>query len=119
MARLEILNNAGEGGRRVIVTLSRRNLLTLLQKLDMPGSAREFHNNDCWEDGEQCPLFGGTTLVMRSEDDDEHYGRRAAPPGLMHPDSESFVAEHGGVPGVAFSLWHFGTIAEPQEDDDD
>lgn len=114
MARLEIVNNAGEGGRRIIVTVSRRNVLTLLHKLDMPGSAREFHNNDCWEDGNQCPLLPGTTLVMRAEDDDEHYGRRLAPPGVMHPDSESFIAERGGTPGA----W-FLHVDEPETRGDD
>lgn len=54
MARLEIVNARSE--RKVIVTLSRRNLLALLQKLDMPGSAREIVNNDCYEDGAQTPF---------------------------------------------------------------
>lgn len=87
MARLHIQNGAD---RRVEVTLSRRNLLTLLHKLDMPGSARQIENNDCWEDGEQTP-YPGTTLVLRCEDDEEHYGSRPSGPGVMHPDSETFV----------------------------
>jgi hypothetical protein len=104
MARLHIINL--EHGRRVEVVLSRRNLLTLLHKLDMPGSARMLTNGDCWEDGAQTPLEAHTTgdagtsptmLVLRCEDDEEHYGRRAFGPGLMHPATERFVAERGGA----------------------
>lgn len=106
MARLHIMNI--DGRRRVEVVLSRRNLLTLLHKLDMPESLRQIENNDCWEDGAQTPWYPGeesmsplpvTTLVLRCEDDDEHYGRRAVGPGPMHPKTEEFVREHGGAPG--------------------
>jgi hypothetical protein len=99
MARLEIFNL--RQGRRVVVTLSRRNLLALLHKIDMPGSAREIKNTDCYEDGIQTPYYPGeeattalprTTLVLRSEDDDEHYAARPAPPGPMHPATEAFIA---------------------------
>lgn len=119
MARLHIMNF--EGGRRVEVTLSRRNLLTLLHKLDMPGSARQIENNDCFEDGAQTPWYPGeeagsllprTTLVLRCEDDAEHYGRRPAGPGLMHPATEQFVQEHGGAPGEL--AW----LREPPEETD-
>lgn len=105
MARLHIMNFERE--RRVEVTLSRRNLLALLQKLDMPGSTRQLENNDCYEDGVQMSLSpdegqtlpSPTTLVLRCEDDDEHYAKRALGPGVMHPDTEQFVQEHGGAPG--------------------
>jgi hypothetical protein len=105
MARLQIMHF--EGGRRVEVILSRRNLLTLLHKLDMPGSMRQIENNDCWEDGVQTPFYPGgeesnelprTTLVLRCEDDEEHYTKRPAGPGLMHPATERFVLERGGAP---------------------
>ncbi len=105
MARLHIMNFEGE--RRVEVTLSRRNLLALLHKLDMPGSTRQLENTDCYEDGvptssslgeDQAPP-PATTLVLRCEDDDEHYARRALGPGFMHPDTERFVRERGGAPG--------------------
>ena len=111
MARLHIMNL--EGGRRVEVTLSRRNLLTLLHKLDMPGSRRQIENNDCFEDGVQTPFFPGeedgndllrTTLVLRCEDDAEHYAKRAVGPGLMHPATERFVQEQGGAPGEAIAV---------------
>lgn len=106
MARLHVMNLEGE--RRVEVVLSRRNLLALLHKLDMPGSARQLENNDCWEDGRQTPYYPGeelgndlprTVLILRCEDDDEHYGKRDAGPGVMHPETEAFVAAKGGVAG--------------------
>jgi hypothetical protein len=113
MARLHVMNLENE--RRVEVVLSRRNLLTLLHKLDMPGSARQIENNDCWEDGAQTPWYPDkdegsvlprTTLVLRCEDDEEHYGKRAFGPGVMHPASEAFVQSHGAaageVPGLGF-----------------
>jgi hypothetical protein len=97
-----------ENERRVEVVLSRRNLLTLLHKLDMQGSARQIESNDCWEDGAQTPWYPGegegsvlprTTLVLRCEDDAEHYGKREAGPGIMHPDTEAFAEAHGGAAG--------------------
>ena len=105
MARLHIMNFESE--RRVEVTLSRRNLLALLHKLDMPGSTRQLENTDCYEDGIQIsPSLGQdptpfppTTLVLGCEDDDEHYARRALGPGVVHPDTEQFVQNRGGAPG--------------------
>jgi hypothetical protein len=111
MARLQIMNL--EGGRRVEVTLSRRNLLTLLHKLDMPGSMRQIENNDCWEDGVQTPYYPHeveasdlppTTLVLRCEDDGEHYAKRPNGPGPMHPASERVVQERGGAPPEASAI---------------
>lgn len=55
------------------IVLSRRNLLTGLQKLDLPGSARELQSED-----------GPRLLRLRFEDDDEHYQGRA--PGLTTLD---------------------------------
>jgi hypothetical protein len=101
MARLEMFNMATD--RRVVVTLSRRNLLALLHKLDMPGSARQIESNHSYEDGILTP-FGvaealgakmpPTTLVLRVEDDDEHYANRPAP-GSMRPATESFIRDRG------------------------
>jgi hypothetical protein len=105
MARLHIMNL--EHGRQVEVVLSRRNLLTLLHKLDMPGSARMIANGDCWEDGARTPLspveltqsdLPRTTLVLRCEDDAEHYAARPDGPGVMHPLTEDFVQGDGGTP---------------------
>jgi hypothetical protein len=85
MARLELTPGV------VTVTLSRRNLLALLQKLDWPDSARTITNGDCYRDG--LPV-DNVLLVLRGEDDDEHYARRQEPPGPMHPLTEVFIVEH-------------------------
>lgn len=118
MARLHIMNLEGE--RRVEVVLSRRNLLALLHKLDMPGSARTLTNGDCWEDGRQTPCspdeaeqsdLPPTVLVLRSEDDAEHYGKREYGPGVMHPATEAFVQDEGGAAGGVLAI-------EPEPSDD-
>lgn len=102
-----------ERERRVEVVLSRRNLLTLLHKLDMPGSARQIENNDCWENGTQTPYYPGeaeqsdlarTVLVLRCEDDAEHYSKRELGPGVMHPATEAFVQASGGAAGEVFLI---------------
>jgi hypothetical protein len=70
----------------------------------MPGSARQIKSNHSYEDGILTPFgvaeaVGGeippTTLILRVEDDDEHYANRPAP-GPMHPATESFIRELGG-----------------------
>ena len=107
MARLHIMNFDDE--RRVEVTLSRRNLLSLLHKLDLPDSTRQLENNSSYEDGIETPLRPEgeqvnqpprTTLVLRCEDDEEHYAKRPDRPGPMHPATERFVQEHDGAPGA-------------------
>lgn len=70
---------------QVVVTLSRRNLLTLLAKLDghPPSSACTI----------VLPGGGeGPELVVRAEDDHAHYQKRREPPGSMHPDTEARMA---------------------------
>ena len=62
------------------ITLSRRNLLALLHKLDMPGSART--------------IVKPCGAVVRCESDVEHYGERGFPAGKMHPDTEAYINEH-------------------------
>ena len=67
----------------VAVTLSRRNLLTLLAKLDgYPADSA-------------CtivfPGVEGPQLRVHAEEDAQHYAHRAAPPGPMHPDTEERV----------------------------
>jgi len=69
----------------VLVTLSRRNLLTLLAKLDghPPNSACTI----------VLPGGGeGPGLVVRAEENDAHYQARPEPPGPMHPDTEARMA---------------------------
>ena len=60
------------------VVLSRRNVLALLHKLDMPGSAR---------------MIVGNGIALRVEDDSEHYKDRV-PAGKMHPETEAFIQSH-------------------------
>lgn len=67
-------------GRTTTITLSRRNLLAGLHKLDMPGSARTIWRR----------MDDGSLLVFRVEDDAEHYDR-PEPPGAMHPETETFI----------------------------
>ena len=60
------------------VKLSRRNLLSLLHKLEMPGSHRTI-------------IKPGNILVM-AECDEAHYAGREAP-GPMIPETEAFVSD--------------------------
>lgn len=85
MARLELSPGV------VTVTLSRRNLLALLHKLDWPPSARTIINQDCYRDDEPVD---DVLLVLRAEDNAEHYRRRPHPPGVMHPYTEASIDEH-------------------------
>lgn len=93
MARTHLYHN----GERIIVevVLSRRNLLAGLQKLDDPDSARMIQNNDSSFQGEPS---GAVLLVLRFENDDEHYANRE--PGMMAPDAEEYIAENGGIPFI-------------------
>ena len=91
MARAELTNR--DGHLEIAVTLSRRNLLALLHKLDMPGSSRTITNNDCRLDGKWVSTH---ELVLCCEDDLEHYARRVSGPGPMHPKTERFIHQEGG-----------------------
>ena len=65
------------------VTLSRRNLLALLHKLD-------------WEDSERtiAKSQDGILVTLVVEEDDEHYGDGEF--GIMHPETERFIGSYGG-----------------------
>lgn len=83
---VKMLNDAHA---QVIVTLSRRNLLAMLHKLDMPGSFRRIEKD-----------FGDTetalTLTLIAEDDADHYGPGKTAgmfEGPMHPDTEAFIRD--------------------------
>ena len=80
--RLELLHN------QIVVVLSQRNLLSLLHKLEMPGSARTLvcGDNRINDEPVHAPI-----LVVQVEADVEHYGARLEPAGPMHPATESFV----------------------------
>jgi hypothetical protein len=60
----------------ITVTLSRRNLMTLLLKLDEPNSVRTLERL----------TESGDYLRVTAEDDLQHYGDRQ--PGRMHPREE-------------------------------
>ena len=72
----------------VLVTLSKRNLLALLQKVDDAASARTLIGGYVYEDSR---LIDGIELVVRCEPDEQHYADRE-PPGLMHPRTEAVIA---------------------------
>jgi hypothetical protein len=68
------------------VVLSRRNLLALVHKLDMPGSARTLETD--------ADAPARWKLRVRGENDAEHYHHRGSrPPGRMHGDTEQFIAD--------------------------
>lgn len=80
---------AGRRDDRVIVVLSKRNLLALLAKVDDTDSAKTIIR-DC-----RGEFDGGMALVLQVEPDEVHYKDRK--PGLMHPKTEGFIA---GIEGV-------------------
>ena len=67
----------------VEVRLSRRNLLALLTKLDMDGSARTL----------ELPGEGYVVPLLRviAEDDGPHYAALQRQPGVLHPQTESDI----------------------------
>lgn len=69
-------------GQHGEIILSERNLLALLHKLQMEGSARTIYK--------QLPT--GEMLAVRAEKDQDHYG--SSPHGRMHPDTEEFIEKH-------------------------
>lgn len=62
------------------IRLSRRNLMTLLHKLEMTGSERTI-----------IKPCGDVDLVVIAEHDEDHYHDRRA--GRVHPDTEEFISE--------------------------
>jgi hypothetical protein len=70
----------------IVVVLSRRNLLTLLAKLD----GHPAHS--------ACAIaqagIDGPALLVTAEDNEMHYGPRAVPPGAVHPETEAWLTEH-------------------------
>jgi hypothetical protein len=81
---------------RMIVTLSRRNLLTLLHRLDVPG---EIRGRDSYLDGVPIDF----TVILRAEEDEPHYARRiamfgeSAAAGSLRDHTKAFVDEHTDV----------------------
>jgi hypothetical protein len=82
----------------LVVTLSRRNLLALLHKLDWPPSARTITNGDRYRDGKPVD---DVLLVLQAQEDAEHYARRPEARRPMHPYTESFIGEHDADEGAS------------------
>lgn len=74
----------------VLVTLSRRNVLSLLSKLSQPASARTIVMRGAYVYG---VLYEDLFLAVHVEPDDVHYADRE-PPGEMSPETEAFVRTH-------------------------
>lgn len=70
------------------ITLSRRNLLTLLSKIDQPASARTLFAGQGGVGG-----FGDGPVIVRAESDEVHYANREDG-GPVSPESEAFIQEH-------------------------
>lgn len=73
------------------VTLSKRNLLSLLHKVDQDWSVATLMRAANPEDPDVEPL-----LILTAELDDVHYAdpsRQGYGPGVMHPETEDFVAD--------------------------
>ena len=63
-----------------VLKISRRNLLSLLHKLDMEGSHRTI-----------LKPYKNSYITIQAEEDDAHYNGRM--PGIMHPETEQFIQE--------------------------
>lgn len=72
----------------IFVRLSRRNVLSLLSKLEQPGSARTIVQRGAYVYG---VLQEELILAVQVEPDELHYAGRV-PPGEMSPETERFVA---------------------------
>lgn len=69
-----------EGGVGAVVVLSRRNLLSLLHKVDLPAGAS---NRTLVKETEEG------VIVVQAEPDEAHYGDKA--PGRMEESTEAFI----------------------------
>lgn len=83
----------------VLVVLSRRNVLSLLSKLEQAHSARTIVQRGAYVYG---VLHEDLFLAVQVEHDELHYADRC-PPGAMSPETEAFVASRtpsNGAPGA-------------------
>lgn len=71
------------GSNAIAITLSERNLRSLLSKVQRDDSARTMVKPDD---------AGGPTLIVSAEPDVEHYGSRGYGPGEVHPVDDPGVA---------------------------
>lgn len=73
---------ASRNGELATVELSRRNLETLLKKLDDPKSSKTLIKQEDEQDGDEF-------IVVKAVEDSSHYENRA--PGIVYmPSSDSF-----------------------------
>lgn len=79
----------------VVVTLSRRNLLTLLHKLERGTSACTLVSGNAYRDRVEVD---DVQLVVTAERDELHYAHRDAP-GTVHPLEETYLAADDAVRG--------------------
>jgi hypothetical protein len=76
-----------EATNHVHVTLSKRNVLALLHKVDQDWSGKTL-----FREGDPHNLAGEPHVVVQVEPDEVHYGERAYGPGIAHPETEAFIA---------------------------
>ena len=93
--RLDLSGDSGDSVVGVVVTLSRRNLLTLLAKVSDPFSARMLASGNAYRDGEE---IDDINLIVRCEPDETHHADRL-PPGPMRPAIEAVIQQLGGDGG--------------------
>lgn len=77
------------GSPQIVIALSRRNLLTLLDKLDRPESARTLVSRDFFVNDDRN---ADGLLVIVAENDGDHYRDRS--PGPATPETELAIASH-------------------------
>lgn len=82
----------------IVVTLSKRNLLALLHKVDDPNSARTIESYNAYdEDGNQMTM-GDSYFAVVAEPDADHYAdRKPFEVGTMHPATEDFIQTNKGT----------------------
>jgi hypothetical protein len=92
----------------IVVKLSQRNLLCLLHKLQMPGSARVIVKCSAEEDEQGEPQ---REVFINAVTDEELYVDRE--PGPMHPATEEFAADlEAALKIVRAAKEANGTVAE-------
>jgi hypothetical protein len=79
---------------RVVVTLSERNLRTLMHHLALAPKNTPILSQNVY--AAEQPVRG-FWLVVRAEDDAAHYGKRGFPPGAMSAEAEQALAESQGA----------------------
>ncbi len=93
----------------LFVTLSRRNLLALLQKLSMPGSARTLFSANCYRDGERGEDLAprrlgrggrGALLQPGLPTRPDASGHRAVPDQRLGSGERQLIGKQGARPAI-------------------